>query len=198
MLKTSLRQLSTAFTIASLSILLGAFPGQSQRDNTDLSATLLDGADCVFYTSSVMAELYTDAAQVSINRIVYDRIFSMEASSSNHSSTLSCRVDSDRFSAVDLQMGVSDAAIRNGTSMTVSLYQGGNLRHTYANMQAGSMVEVLLDLNDQGISRHANSFAIEITNCNYSFGHCYLQFIEARLLPAPSITGIPPHIWTID
>lgn len=154
----------------------------AQRDPADLTAFLLDGADCVLSGSSSSSRLYTEVKPLSIDRQVFDRLFSMRARASGGSSTITCRADPQKFSVIDLQMGVHDDSARYGTNMVVNVYQGGNLRHTYNNVQAGTIINTVLDLNDSEIPRNSNSFAVEIFNCQTS-DHCYLQFVEARLYP---------------
>lgn len=194
MLKISFCQLKTAFAISSLSILLGAFPGQSQRSDADLTETLLDGADCVVSGSNGWSELDSDNDPISINRQVYNPLFYMRVEEEGFT-TLSCRVDPERFSVLNLEFGVDDDSAWKAVRMTVNIYQGGELKHTYADMQAGSIARTILALDDSAISQSPNNIAIEITDCDAQTGlfyerNCALQVTEARLLPTSTYSNV--------
>lgn len=192
MLKTRCNQIIAALIITTP--LLGFLPQRAfaQRNEADLTAFLLNGADCVISGSNNnRSRLYTETKPVAINRQIFDRLFSMGSANRGGNSTLACRANSQEYSIVDLRMGVTDNSAQSGATMTVNVYQGGNLKHTYNNVQAGTMVSVVLDLDDPEIASNPNSFAVEIFDCNAGSpdGACYLQFVEARLYPSGSFTS---------
>lgn len=183
-----LLQIVAASLLACLPIGFFARYGLAQRNDADLTAALLTGAECVVSGSSnYYSELNTDTASVAISYQVFKRLFSLRSINEGGDSTLSCRASNQEFSTVDLRIGVTDGNAEYGTSMTINVYQGGNLKHTYRAVQAGTMISVLIDLSDPR-SNNPESFAIQIFDCNGS-RHCYLQFIEATLHPAGPVTS---------
>ena len=161
-----------------------ALPVYSQRNQPDFTSTLLDGSNCVVSGTSTLRGVDNDVEQVSINRQVFERLFSIYVYE-DHRITLSCRIDTESYALADLQMGVTDNSAQYGAvNLTVDVYQGGNLKYTYS-MRAGSIVNTVLDLNDPEVPRNSGSIAIEMKcsrNARLS-GFCHLQFIEARLYP---------------
>lgn len=183
-----------SFVIFFTIFLMGLWPNRilAQKNEADLTAFLLNGADCVVSGSNrSYSRLYTQTQPVAINRQIFDRLFSMRAYKDGGYSTLTCRASSQNFSIVDLQLGVSDDSAQSGANMTVNIYQGGNLRHTYNSVRAGTLINVVLDLNNPEIATNPDSFAIEIFDCNAGSPDrsCYLQFVEARLYPTGSFTS---------
>ncbi|MEN8443874.1 MAG: hypothetical protein ABG776_02555 [Cyanobacteria bacterium J06555_13] len=193
MLKTHLRQLGIAFISALPLTGLLSQSSLAQRNDADLTAFLLNGADCVVSASEYGYDrLNTETEPVSINHQVFERLFSIGASDDGGSASISCRANSRDFGLVDLRMGVTDGSAQSGANMTINVYQGGNLRHTYKDVQAGSLISVLFDLNAPEIANNPDSFAVEIFNCtdiNNAGNRCNLQFVEARLYPAGSINS---------
>ena len=202
MLQTRLMHLSTS--LAHALPLMWHLPQHvlAQRSDADLTASLLDGADCLASSSDASWSyntIHTESEPVAINRQIFDRRLSIGADHDGGNTSLSCRVNSRDFSTVDLQMGITDASAQYAVSMTVNIYQGGNLKHTYNNVQAGTMINVLLDLQDPSIPSNQNSFAVEILDCSSSGSSgCYLQFVEARLYPNDSFTSFSDNSETIE
>jgi hypothetical protein len=188
MLKAIFKKLPHAFLFALFGISTVVLPGQAQKNDADLSSILLEGGDCVVSGSGSRSRLYDEVSVVSINRQVFDRIFSIGAYKDGNFVTLSCRADPAEYGLVDLQMGVTDNAVRNEANLTVNIYQGGNLIHTFSNMRAGSIATVVLDLNNPDVLSNPDAFAVEMT-CYARSSDCYLQFIEARLYPAGEYTS---------
>ncbi|MEO0646379.1 MAG: hypothetical protein AAFZ17_09545 [Cyanobacteria bacterium J06650_10] len=191
MFRNRILRLSTAVACSLSALSFLSTSASAQRNEADLTEYLLDAADCITSGSSSASRLYDELSTTSINRQVYDRLFSVSSWHDGGNTTISCRANSEEFSIVDLQMGVSDNSAQYGRNMTVNVYQGGNLRHTYNDVQAGTMISVVLDLNDSQIPRNANSFAVEIFNCQ-GRNQCHLQFVEARLHPNGNVTYFSP------
>lgn len=193
MLKNRCHPIQAATLLAMSFLMVFTKQAFAQRNEADLTAFLLNSADCVLSGSSNRSRLYDDVAPVSINRQVFDRLFAMGARYEGGNSTISCRANSQKFGLVDLQMGMHDNSARSEATMTVNVYQGGNLKHTYNSVQAGTLINVVLDLNDPEVANNPDSFAVEIFDCNAGSPdyQCYLQFVEARLYPVGSYTGSP-------
>lgn len=167
---------------------------QTQDVNTlSNPPSLLEAADCQIAGSTNESQILNQPSLVSINRQVFDRQFAIGTYDNANFVTLSCRADANRFSSVDLQMGVDDNAVRDNVNLTVDVYQGGNLRQTYRNMRAGSIANVVLDLADPEVPTNSNNFAIEVT-CHTQRANCNLQFLEARLYPIDSALSLPQVI----
>lgn len=164
-----------------------------QDVNLSTPPSLLEAADCQIAGSTNESQILNQPSLVSINRQVFDRQFALGTYDNANFVTLSCRADANRFSSVDLQMGVDDNAVRDNVNLTVDVYQGGNLRQTYRNMRAGSIANVVLDLADPEVPTNSNNFAIEVT-CHTQRANCNLQFLEARLYPIDSALSLPQVI----
>lgn len=167
--------------------------GLSQRNDADLTAFLLNGADCVVSSSSrYHSDLDTEADSMPIGNQVFTRLFSLSSDNEGENSTLACRASNQEFSTASLQMGIDDNSVQSGTIMTINIYQGGNLKHTYRSVEAGRMISVLLDLNDPQVPNNPDSFAVEIFDCQAASPRhaCYLQFTEATLYPSGSVTSL--------
>lgn len=188
-----LSQLGIAITCFLYTIGFSTGSSLAQRSPADLTAYLLDAADCIVSGSnSSYSRLYDEISTTAIDRQVYDRLFSISSYFNGGNTTITCRADSEEFRTVDLQMGVSDNSAQYGSNMTINIYQGGHLKHTYNDVQSGTMINALLDLDDPQVPRNANSFAVEIFNCQ-GRRQCYLQFVEARLHPNGNVTTFPSN-----
>lgn len=190
MLKPFRRQTLTALVFALSLINLTILPGQAQRSDADLSSNLLEGADCVVSGTTSYSYLIDDIEQVSIGRQVFDRLFFIRTIDGGNSVTLSCRADSGRYSLLDLQIGITDDSVKDGINVTIDVFQGGTLRYTYSDVQPGSMISTVLDLNDSAVSTDPSNVAIEMTCHANRSAVCKLQFITAKLYPSSNYTSL--------
>ncbi|NEO85695.1 MAG: hypothetical protein F6J87_15805 [Spirulina sp. SIO3F2] len=179
--------LSLALLLSSLlGIAATALPSQAQREGADLSSALLEDANCVTSVSrSAGRPMYVRKELVPINRQVFEQQFSLHSYHDGNRVTLTCKIDNERYDILDLEMGVSDNSEEHNAEMTVNVYQGGIVIHTYANMQAGSMANVILDLNTDEIPSDPSNIAVEVI-CHNSVNYdptCDLHVVTARLYP---------------
>ncbi|MEN8443875.1 MAG: hypothetical protein ABG776_02560 [Cyanobacteria bacterium J06555_13] len=184
MLTTRFGKIGSAFLLALPIVSLLPQQLHAQRSD-DFSDFLLNGATCVVSgPNSNYSRIFSTQEAVSINRQAFNREFSIGATQRGDT-LLSCNVDTDQFGLVSLQMGAGDESVATEAVMRIGVYHGGNLRHTYNSVQAGSnMVNVLLDLEDPAVASNPGSFSIEVSCRAYGNQVCYLHFIEAKLHPA--------------
>ncbi|MGJ5673173.1 MAG: hypothetical protein ACR9NN_06095 [Nostochopsis sp.] len=181
-----LRLLTIGTFLSALYLGTNTLPASSQRSSADNSASLYTGAECITARDR-FSGIRNDSTNVSISRQLYTSSMSMRASaSSNKSTVLTCKADPKKFSTLKLQMGVSDDS--RGELMTMNIYQGGNLQHTYKNIGPGKLINTVLDLEDRNITKPEN-ITIELL-CET--GRCVVYFLEAQLLPNSNSNYIAP------
>lgn len=172
---------SLILPIASLS----AIPAAAQRVGADVESPLLDGAKCVYSnTGKTNARLPTKSADISVSRRLYTSLFHM-VSAASYASTLTCKVDSDLYPVLVLQLGVNDDDARLKPLSTINVYQNGSIQQSYSNVVAGGLIDATL------ITSNGEDIAIEMVchssvtgskpNINYP---CRAHFLEANLYTA--------------
>ncbi|TFI55923.1 hypothetical protein BLD44_000865 [Mastigocladus laminosus UU774] len=182
-----LRLLTIGTFFTALYLGINTSPASSQRSSTDNSASLYKGATCT--TSKSSGRIKTDSTNVSVSRQLYTSSMSMYTAR-NKFIMLTCKADPNKFSTLKLQMGVSDDDSKQLSLMTVNIYQGGNLQHTYKDIGPGKLINTVLDLQNRNITKPEN-IAIELL-CEKANPYCTVYFFEAQLLPSSNSNYIAP------
>jgi hypothetical protein len=172
------------------SISFVAQPSFAQREGADLSALLTDGARCVTSQSDSSGGLDQEKYETSINRQFYESQFSVSAYRGEYI-IFSCQTDPELYSTLSLQMGASDDSVQDEVNMTVNVYQSGNIVDTYHNVQAGTLITTVLDLQRTDLPNPEN-IAVEML-CQAmmtAYSYCHLRFVEAQLFPTGNRTPL--------
>lgn len=155
----------------------------AQRNPADLTALLVEGANCVVSGSETWSRLYEESGSVSVAKQLLTSEFYLTAQE-NEFVLLTCGADSSRFDTLSLNIGISDTPVE--TLMTINIYHSGNVVHTYSNVGPGNQMDTLLDLQSAELA-NPQSVAIEML-CHDARARnfpCALHFIDATLHPSP-------------
>lgn len=154
---------------------------QGRPEGSQLEAPLLQAAQCISSNTHRydVKTLYTDGLTVPVNKRPYNSVFRL-SSPTKSSTTIACIADSEKYEALILRMGMSDADVGKNPLATVNIYQGDNLKYSYNNVVSGSLLEtnLLLDVGQE-------NFAIELVCQRYGrtdnyVNRCNLHFLEAK------------------
>ena len=160
---------------------------QAQRGYPELSAFLLDGANCRTSTSDGNTNYNNlkveEGMEVVIGRILYPRPFLLFAERENHIA-LACDINTEQFDVLQLQLGVADDEVQRDSLMTVNIYQGGTIVQTYGGIEDGAVIDTTVDLSNADVSRPGSvSIELECLSTRSSSISCRLFALEAQLFP---------------
>ena len=160
---------------------------QAQRGYPELSAFLLDGANCRTTTSDGNTNYNNlkveEGMEVVIGRILYPTPFLLFAERENHIA-LACDINTEQFDVLQLQLGVADNEVQRESLMTVNIYQGGTVIQTYGGIEAGKVIDTTVDLSNTDVSRPGSvSIELECLSATNRSAPCRLFALEAQLFP---------------
>ena len=160
---------------------------QAQRGYPELSAFLLDGANCRTSTSHGNSNYNNikveEGMEVIVGRILYPTPFLLFAWRENYIS-LACDINTEQFDVLQLQLGVADDEVQRDSLMTVNIYQGGTIVQTYGGIEAGAVIDTTVDLSNADVSRPGSvSIELECLSTRSSSISCRLFALEAQLFP---------------